>query len=297
LGFVFQHGIKLGLGLATAARGFSQPCSRRPPCPAAGAPLRRRPAPQPPASPPPPSLPRHPAATGLHPASPSPSNARAASRPGIPCLPRRRAPCSPRRAAVRASSRQGRAPAGPDAPPAAASGSRPAWAARQEAAQLGPRAAPRSGRTVGPATAAPGSRPRPTSPIPRARPPQARAPARLRAFSLCSHRTAHLRRLLQPPVPRAACLLPRQRRWIRPGSLLPLLRRPASSRPPPLAPVGRWSPAALLSATSTPRCGLLFTYRQTLSAPTPSQATRLDPSGSVRPSGRPSSLLAPLRFS
>jgi hypothetical protein len=31
------------------------------------------------------------------------------------------------------------------------------------------------------------------------------------------HRTAHLRRLLQPPVPRATCLLPRQRRRIRPG--------------------------------------------------------------------------------
>uniref|UniRef100_A0A804MLP3 Uncharacterized protein n=1 Tax=Zea mays TaxID=4577 RepID=A0A804MLP3_MAIZE len=59
-------------------------------------------------------------AAGLHPADPSPSTARAASRPGIPCLPRRRAPCSPRHAAVRASSRQGRAPAGPDTPPAAA---------------------------------------------------------------------------------------------------------------------------------------------------------------------------------
>jgi small nuclear ribonucleoprotein (snRNP)-like protein len=74
------------------------------------------------------------------------------------------------------------------------------------------------------------------------------APTRLRAFSLSSGspsansclRTGHLRRLLQPPVPRAPCpvapappnplpsrlhrricLLPRQRRRIRPGRLLP----------------------------------------------------------------------------
>jgi hypothetical protein len=241
LGFTFQHGISLGLVF------FLSP------------PL------QPPASIPPAHLPQTPAP----PPGPASPACRAAPRRAPPRAP----PSVP--PAVRAARRPDPTPLQPPRrpdPPAAASGSRLAWAARQEAAQPGPRAAPRSGRTVGPATAAPGSRPRPTSPIPRARPPQARAQTRLRAFSLCSHRTAHLRRLLQPPVPRVACLLPRERRRIRPGSLLPLLRRPASSRPPPLAPVGRWSPAALLSAASTPRCGLLFTCRQTLSAPTPSQA-------------------------
>jgi hypothetical protein len=123
------------------------------------------------------------------------------------------------------------------------------------------------------------SRRRPS--FPRARLPQARAPTQLRAFSLCSHRTAHLRRLLQPPVPRAACLLPRQRRQIRPGSLLPLLPRPASSRLS--SPAGRAPACAPSSPLGHRRQQPSAARRRALCPWRASPRTRTPPAWRTRP--------------